>query len=632
MAQYDLQYPQMVVNSPYQSPVIPQYASFAQTGSPGFSINPEYMAAYPMPQYYNPSANQLEAALDASASSRTVYLGNVPAETTPEEILDHVSSGVVESLKVLPDKKCAFISFLNSTAASHFYSDAILKKLTLNSQEVKIGWGKATPVSTQVSLAVSQDGASRNVYLGNLPNGISEEDIRSELIKYGKIDVIKLLKDKNIGFVHFLSIGAAIQAVQQLPFEPKWSERKIFYGRDRCAYISKTQQQNAAQYLGIAPGYEHLIVNADRDLISSALAQQSAAAVAVATAAGGANNVGNRTVYLGSVHPETTIEEICNVVRGGLLHHIRYISEKHICFVTFVDPTAAAQFFAIANLQGLSIHNRRLKIGWGKHSGPLPSALAMAVTAGASRNVYIGNIGDNWPEVKLRHDFAEFGEIEQINFLPEKSCAFVNFTNIANAIKAIERIKEKEEYKTFKINFGKDRCGNPSRQLQQPLAQLHQQDLQQQMMQQQFQMQQYVPVMDNMDGTNDDASSQSILGGTPYTIGTVPEEAEEDGAETDEFPDDPIYATHLSATSTTLTIPEIEEAPYVDAEVDQKEPKVTLEDSEAEKKQPVVVVSKVKDNQDEFLLDDEAAAAMAAAAARTFGLVSASEKPKVVAA
>lgn len=211
-----------------------------------------------------------------------------------------------------------------------------------------------------------------------------------------------------------------------------------------------------------------MLATADRDLISSALAQQSAAAVAVATAAGGAGNVGNRTLYLGSVHPETTIEEICNVVRGGLLHNIRYIPEKHICFITFVDPTAAAQFYALATLQGLAIHNRRLKIGWGKHSGPLPQGLAMAVTAGASRNVYIGNIDENWPESKLRHDFSEFGEIEQINFLPEKSCAFVNFTNLANAIKAIDGIKEKEEYQKFKVNFGKDRCANPSRQLQQP--------------------------------------------------------------------------------------------------------------------------------------------------------------------
>jgi RNA recognition motif-containing protein len=170
---------------------------------------------------------------------------------------------------------------------------------------------------------------------------------------------------------------------------------------------------------------------------------------------------------LGNIHPETTIEEICNVVRGGLLHHIRYIPDKHICFVTFIDPTSAASFYALSNLQGLMIHNRRLKIGWGKHSGALPAAIALAVSGGASRNVYIGNLDESWTEERLRQDFSEYGEIELVNTLREKSCAFVNFTNIANAIKAIEAVRGKDEYRRFKVNFGKDRCGNPPRQVQQ---------------------------------------------------------------------------------------------------------------------------------------------------------------------
>ncbi len=400
-----------------------------------------------------------------SGTSRTVYLGNIPTETTAEEILSHVRSGQIESVRMLPDKNCAFISFLDGSSATHFHSDAILKKLNVKGHDIKIGWGKPSQVPTSVALAVQQSGASRNVYLGNLPEDITEQEIREDLGKYGPIDTVKMVREKAIGFVHFLSITNAIKAVAGLPQEPKWQPpRRVYYGKDRCAYVSKTQQQNAAQYLGIAPGYAHVLNGADRDLISNALAQQSVAAAAVATTAGGVNNLGNRTVYLGNIHPETTIEEICNVVRGGLLHHIRYIPDKHICFVTFIDPTSAASFYALSNLQGLMIHNRRLKIGWGKHSGALPPAIALAVSGGASRNVYIGNLDETWTEERLRQDFSEYGEIELVNALREKSCAFVNFTNIANAIKAIEAVRGREEYKRFKINFGKDRCGNPPRQ------------------------------------------------------------------------------------------------------------------------------------------------------------------------
>ncbi|KAI1976413.1 hypothetical protein LOZ51_006443 [Ophidiomyces ophidiicola] len=401
-----------------------------------------------------------------SGTSRTVYLGNLPAETSAEEILGHVRSGQIESVRLLPDKNCAFISFLDSSSATHFHSDAILKKLSIKGNDIKIGWGKPSQVPTSVALAVQQSGASRNVYLGNLSEDTTEEELREDLGKFGPIDTVKIVREKSIGFVHFLSISNAVKAVNQLPQEPNWqAPKRVYYGKDRCAYVSKTQQQNAAQYLGIAPGYAHMLNSADRDLISNALAQQSVAAAAVATAAGGVNNLGNRTVYLGNIHPETTIEEICNVVRGGLLHHIRYIPDKHICFVTFIDPTSAASFYALSNLQGLMIHNRRLKIGWGKHSGALPPAIALAVSGGASRNVYIGNLDESWSEDRLRQDFSTYGEIELVNTLREKSCAFVNFTNIANAIKAIEGMRGREEYKRFKINFGKDRCGNPPRQL-----------------------------------------------------------------------------------------------------------------------------------------------------------------------
>ena len=445
---------QQMVNSP-QSP----------TGSYGGMSNQNYIGNQKMQM----------APTMGSATSRTVYLGNIPPETSAEEILGHVRSGQIESVRLLPDKNCAFISFLDGSSATHFHSDAILKKLAIRGQDIKVGWGKPSQVPTSVQVAVQQSGASRNVYLGNLPETVTEVELREDLGKFGPIDTVKIVREKAIGFVHFLSIGNAIKAVSQLPQEPQWqAPRRVYYGKDRCAYVSKTQQQNAAQYLGIAPGYAHMLNSADRDLISNALAQQSVAAAAVATQSAGVNNLGNRTVYLGNIHPETTVEEICNVVRGGLLHHIRYIPDKHICFVTFIDPTSAASFFALSSVQGLMIHNRRLKVGWGKHSGALPPAIALAVSGGASRNVYIGNLDESWSEDRLRQDFSEYGEIELVNALREKSCAFVNFTNIANAIKAIEAIRGREEYSRFKVNFGKDRCGNAPRQTNQT-QHIHQQ-------------------------------------------------------------------------------------------------------------------------------------------------------------
>lgn len=55
-----------------------------------------------------------------------------------------------------------------------------------------------------------------------------------------------------------------------------------------------------------------------------------------AAAANGMANIQslNRTVYLGNIHPETTPEDLCNAIRGGVLQSIRYLQDKHIavCF------------------------------------------------------------------------------------------------------------------------------------------------------------------------------------------------------------------------------------------------------------------------------------------------------------
>lgn len=421
----------------------------------------------------SPSPNNASNMPTQVAPSRTVYLGNIPSDIEPNELLDYVRSGILENVRILPSKNCAFISFIDSQSALLFHSDCILKKLHIKGNDIRIGWGKNAAILPAVMEAIQRDGATRNVYLGNLNNPVTgeiilEQELREDLSSFGVIDCIKVIPDKGIAFIHFLSILSAIRCVASLPLKEKYLDKKCFYGKDRCAFITKTQQHNAAQYLGLAPGMEHVVTAADREFISSALVQQSAAAAQIATQAGGANNLGNRTVYLGNLHQDSSVEEICNVVRGGLLQSIRFLSERHVCFITFIDPIAAAQFFAMCQLHGLTIHNRRIKVGWGKHSGPLSNALSLAVSNGALRNIYIGNITDfeYYNAKKLRKDFTKFGDIEQINYLEEKNCAFINFVNIANAIKAIDGIKSFDDYKKLKINFGKDRCGNLPRQFQ----------------------------------------------------------------------------------------------------------------------------------------------------------------------
>lgn len=432
--------------------------------------------------HYAPAA-ALSAALSASAGTlqgRTVYIGNLPATASVDELLNLVHFGPLESIRVLPEKSCVFLSFLDGNTAAAFHADATIKKLALHGQELKIGWGKPSPVPAQVALAISQSNASRNVYLGGLDENMTEEQLRDELSRFGLIDQVKIVRDKNIGFVHFLSIAIATKVVNTLPTEPNWAGKRVNYGKDRCAYIPKSQQAAAQQAQAAAAqsliaqtaspqSAMHSPMNANPNGFNSPFSPyspfpQSVDALMAAGTGAGMQGL-NRTVYLGNIHPETSTEDLCNSIRGGVLQSIRYMQDKHIAFVTFVDPAAAFTFFQVASYQGMTINNRRLKIGWGKNSGPLPPTLALAVHSGATRNVYIGNVEDfeTFTEERLKRDFGEYGDIELVNFLKEKNCAFVNFTNILNATKAIEAIKSKPEYANLRIAHGKDRCANPPR-------------------------------------------------------------------------------------------------------------------------------------------------------------------------
>lgn len=369
-----------------------------------------------------------------NATGRTVYVGSLPPSASVDELLNLVHFGPLESIRVLPNKSCVFLSFLDGSTAAAFHADATLRKLTLHGQELKIGWGKPSPVPTNVLMAISQSGASRNVYIGGLDEGTTEEHLRDSLSRFGLIDQVKIVKDKNIGFVHFLSIGVATKVVGTLPQEPAWAGKRVNYGKDRCAYVPRRDQVAAsaaqvaaAQSLVVSQGGYNIGIGISSlgggDLANGGVVGGNQTGLLAAAAAAAQTGM-NRTIYLGNIHPDTSTEDICNAVRGGVLQTIRYMPEKHIAFVTFVDASSAFQFFQSTTFHGLTINNRRVKIGWGKNNGGLPPNIAMAVHGGATRNVYIGNIKDeDWEEFheeRLRTDFGEFGEIELVNFFKEK--------------------------------------------------------------------------------------------------------------------------------------------------------------------------------------------------------------------
>lgn len=371
--------------------------------------------------------------VDPSSYTRTVYLGGLPKGATPSDILQYVKGGLVERFRLVPDKSCAFIDFVDVHGAYLFYNRHCLQRFSIKGTDIKLGWAKSAPLAGDLYAAI-QNGATRCIFLGSLDNSYNEYTLNNEFSVFGPLESIKVLPEKRIAFVQYLSISSAIRAMGEYGKDPRWISKRIAYGKDHCmSQTSNKPNQEVNNYAIVA---EHTIALND------------------------AASAGNRTVYLGNLPEDVSVEELCSSIKTGALHNIRYLPEKNCCFVTFLDPHAAQNLYRNAAFQGMFLKGSKLKPGWGK-SGPLSTFLQNAVKRGASRTVYVGGISESVTPEELRKDFEQYGETEQIRIIREKNTAFICFCSIENAIKAIEKTKADPLYSSLKVNFGKDRC-NPS--------------------------------------------------------------------------------------------------------------------------------------------------------------------------
>ncbi|KAG0228690.1 hypothetical protein B0O80DRAFT_466505 [Mortierella sp. GBAus27b] len=357
----------------------------------------------------------------ASIGSTNVYIGHVSPECTIDQVLDLVHDGLVVSAGLVPEKNCAFVSFVDPNAAAAFHQKVTIQRPSLAGRELVIGWGKDIPIPPLVLHAVQQ-GATRNVFLGGIDGTITEDGLRADFSKFGDIDTIKILYEKDIALVHLTRIDSAVQAVAALSEDPRYKMFIVKYADDRCT------KQGRATF--------------DSTSTESGLTMK-----------------GSRTIQLGNLSDDTTCQDVCDLIRGGVLSYIRLFHQKHIAHVGFVEPQAASNFLTSAS-QGIILKGSSLTVELEENVSALPQNVIDAVQQGASRNVYLGKIDGSFTEKRLRQDFTVFGETELIRVIKEKNYAYVYFTNILSAVNAVNGIRNNDAYANVKVGYGRDRCGD----------------------------------------------------------------------------------------------------------------------------------------------------------------------------
>lgn len=168
---------------------------------------------------------------------RVVYLGGLAEGTTCEDICNFVrAGGNLYSVRILPEKNCAFLTFVDTQPA-----ETLLNHGTLVIRNKRVRVGKASDMYLPPKAVEQiQRGATRNLYFGHVDfSKFSVDQFREELSTFGPVEQVYAMPDKQTVFVNFCNLMDAVKALDALRTDPQWKVKftgmKISFGRDRVA-------------------------------------------------------------------------------------------------------------------------------------------------------------------------------------------------------------------------------------------------------------------------------------------------------------------------------------------------------------------------------------------------------------
>ena len=125
-------------------------------------------------------------------------------------------------------KGYGFVSFVGRDQADRAIKD--MDGVQIGTRRVRCGWAKHktdAAVPADPNVLDQTDPTNTNIYIGNLPGDLSNEEAREEFSKYGTVVEIKLHRKGNYGFVRYQTHGEAVQAIVCLNDGHSFGGRKL---------------------------------------------------------------------------------------------------------------------------------------------------------------------------------------------------------------------------------------------------------------------------------------------------------------------------------------------------------------------------------------------------------------------
>ncbi|KAJ2475379.1 hypothetical protein IWW47_006513, partial [Coemansia sp. RSA 2052] len=143
--------------------------------------------------------------------TRSLWVGNVDPRLSSHELAAQFGKyGRVESLRLLPDKECAFVNFLRVEDAISARED-MHAGARIGASTVRVGYGKGEAHASGDAQAMQP---TRALWIGNIAAHASPDSLAAVFRPFGAIESARVLNHKNCGFINFVRLEDAVRAKQ----------------------------------------------------------------------------------------------------------------------------------------------------------------------------------------------------------------------------------------------------------------------------------------------------------------------------------------------------------------------------------------------------------------------------------
>jgi len=156
--------------------------------------------------------------------SRILWVGNIGSDVTEEELTQEFAAyGKLESLRILHHRFCAFVNFEDEECAKKAKTG--LQGTIIGSQYIVIKYRKPETKPSSAGTIIGTPGSdnsfvlnapSRALWIGNISDEVTEEDLYIEFSQFGEIESVRLLTHKTCAFVNFMTVDDATNALHAL--------------------------------------------------------------------------------------------------------------------------------------------------------------------------------------------------------------------------------------------------------------------------------------------------------------------------------------------------------------------------------------------------------------------------------